>query len=313
MFMNEFGLKVMELLEERIDEEYTIFKNSIVKANDIMRNAISVQKRGENIVKNIYLEQYYEKYKKGSNIEDLVEDILREAVENREFIDDEYAMGILNNISNYEMVKDKIIIKLLNKEMNKKYLEDKIYKEYLDLAIVFQIVVSEADKDMAISSIHKEIFKKWDVSVDEVYEQALENTQRMLPENIIPLDDVILGIINDIGKKPSDFEIEDDFDNRVSLFYVLSNNFRCNGAATMLYKDILKDFASKFDVEEVMIIPSSVEEVLFIPKRAELDLTESRFRQMLLEVNETIEGEIVLSENIYVYNLNDDEIRIYND
>lgn len=28
----------------------------------------------------------------------------------------------------------------------------------------------------------------------------------------------------------------------------------------MLYKDILKDFASRFDVEEVMIIPSSVEE-----------------------------------------------------
>lgn len=313
MFMNEFGLKVMELLEERIDEEYTIFKNSIVKANDIMRNAISVQKRGENIVKNIYLEGYFKKYKEGSDIEDLVEDILKEAVENREFVDDEYAMEILNNISNYEMVKDKIIIKLLNKDMNEKYLEDKFYKEYLDLAIVFQIVVSEADNDMATASVHKEIFKKWDVSADEVYEWALENTQRMLPENIIPLDDVIIGIISDIGKKPSDFDLEDDFDNRISPFYVLSNNFKCNGAATMLYKNVLKDFTLRFGVEEVIIIPSSVEEVLLIPKRAELDLTESRCREMLLEVNETIEEELVLSENIYVYNLNDDEIRICND
>lgn len=81
----------------------------------------------------------------------------------------------------------------------------------------------------------------------------------------------------------------------------------------MLYKDILKDFASRFDVEEVMIVPSSIEEVLLIPKRAELDLTESRCMEMLLEVNETIDGEIVLSENIYVYNLNDDVIRICND
>ena len=65
MFMNEFGLKIMELLEERIDEDYTILKNSIVKANDIVKNAITVQKRGENIAKNIYLEQFYQMYKNG--------------------------------------------------------------------------------------------------------------------------------------------------------------------------------------------------------------------------------------------------------
>ena len=313
MFFSEFYLKVMEMLEERIDEEYDIFKASIVKANDILRKSISVRKRGESIVKNIYLESYYEMYKKGSAIEDLVEDILREAVENREFINDEYAMEILQNICDYEKVKDKIIFKLLNKDMNEKYLEDKVYKEYLDFAVVFQVIASEPDKDMATASVHREVFKKWNVSVEELFEQALANTQELLPEIIIPLDDVIIGIINDIGKKPSDFDLEDDFNKRVSPFYVLSNTCRNNGAATIMYKDVLKDFATRFGVEEVMIIPSSVEEVLLIPKTAEIDLTESRCREMLLEVNETIGEDIILSENMYVYNLSDDEIRIYND
>ena len=127
------------------------------------------------------------------------------------------------------------------------------------------------------------------------------------------IEDILIEIIEDIAKGACNLDAEDSFSRMATPLYVLTNTSKNKGAAAMLYKNVLKDFASQFSVDEVIIIPSSVEEVLLIPKKSGINISERKCREMLLEVNETIEAEIVLSNNIYVYSLKYDEVRIYND
>lgn len=127
------------------------------------------------------------------------------------------------------------------------------------------------------------------------------------------IEDVIMGLIEEQGKKVDDYRIEESLMNNLTPLYVLSYTYKNKGATTILYRDILKDFAIRCDVNEVIIIPSSVDEVLLIPKISDNTISEENCKEMLLSVNDTLEMDIVLSSNIYVYNLIENEIRIYND
>lgn len=313
MQITEFSLRVMEMLEERISEEYELINNSILKANDTIHIAISVRKRGGNIAKNIYLEQYYEKYKEGYEMDRIIDDILMEAVKDTEITNNEYVIKVLKSISDYEQIKEKITIRLINRDMNQKYLEDKIYKTYLDFAIVFQIIIVGLDTDMATICISKQMFEKWGVSLEELYTRALENSENLLPANIRGIEDVIMGMMDNMEQGASDLGIEESLSKMTTPLYVLTNISKNKGAATIMYNNVLKDFAISNLVEEVIIIPSSTEEVLLIPKKAELDISESMCKDMLLGVNDTIEADIILSNNIYVYSLNANELRIYSE
>ena len=313
MQITEFSLRVMELLEERISEEYELINNSILKANDTIHIAISVRKRGGNLAKNIYLEQYYEKYKEGYEMDRIIDDILMEAVKDTEITNNEYVTKVLKSISDYEQIKEKITIRLINRDMNQKYLEDKIYKAYLDFAIVFQIIIVGPDTDMATICISKQMFEKWGVSLEELYTRALENSENLLPANIRGIEDVIMGMMDNMEQGASDLGIEESLSKMTTPLYVLTNISKNKGAATIMYNNVLKDFAISNLVEEVIIIPSSTEEVLLIPKKAELDISESMCKDMLLGVNDTIEADIILSNNIYVYSLNANELRIYSE
>lgn len=300
--MSEFILKIMEMLKACIPEEYSIKKNNVIKNNDIILNAVSIQKKGDNLVKNIYLEQYYQMYKNGLALEDIVSQILKEATENRAFIDIKKSKEVLKNIWNYEKIKDRIIFKLLNKGMNVNYLKDKLYRDYLDMAEVFHITIEMTDNNvMATTLISKELLSKWNVSVDEIYKQSLKNMQMLLPERISPIEKIL------------DLNEEDNYNRQVSSFYVLSNIYMNNGAAAMLYEDVLKLFSEEQGTDEVIIIPSSVEEVILIPKLGKNDISEKKCSELLSEVNNIIEEEIVLSNNIYIYNHTDNKVKIWNE
>ena len=77
--------------------------------------------------------------------------------------------------------------------------------------------------------------------------------------------------------------------------YVLSNHINTNGAITMLYEGILRDFAAVLE-HDLIILPSSIHEVL---------------KEMVRHINRTeVEKEEVLSDNVYRYSRKTDKISI---
>lgn len=81
--------------------------------------------------------------------------------------------------------------------------------------------------------------------------------------------------------------------------YVLSNKSRVDGAACMLYPNLIQDFAEAIQ-SSFYIIPSSIHELLLLPTR---HLEESQeIKSMIREINDTqVSAEEILSYSLYLY------------
>lgn len=103
----------------------------------------------------------------------------------------------------------------------------------------------------------------WKVKEEDIYRAALNNTARILPAGITEMSKL--------------FEAYDDHDKidvcidsqeiKDCQLYVLTNDCRINGAACMLYENVLKDFADSIE-SNLYILPSSIHEVIILPKFA---------------------------------------------
>ena len=82
--------------------------------------------------------------------------------------------------------------------------------------------------------------------------------------------------------------------------YVLSNYVKVYGATAILHKELLKKFMKEKSAEVVVIIPSSVHEVLLVPYKDKSKMV--HHSKMVKEVNETqLEPEEVLSNHAYIF------------
>ena len=81
--------------------------------------------------------------------------------------------------------------------------------------------------------------------------------------------------------------------------YVLSNQRRVEGAACMLYPNLVRDFAEAVG-SSFYIIPSSVHELLLLPT-AHLEES-SEIKNMIKEINDSqVSAEEILSYSLYLY------------
>lgn len=94
--------------------------------------------------------------------------------------------------------------------------------------------------------------------------------------------------------------------NRDYEMYVMTNKTRINGASCIFYDGVLEHFADSID-SDVYILPSSVHEVILLPKSKGFD--KEILKKMVREVNiEGVSADEVLSNNIYEYVKKDEEI-----
>ncbi len=126
--------------------------------------------------------------------------------------------------------------------------------------------------------------------MEDVYEQALRNTERLLPPKIQKFEDVwLLG--EDEGMKSKKLE--------PNTMYILSNEVSLHGATAMLYPGLLQDIG-KATRGSFFILPSSVHETILIRDNGEISAEE--FQRMVMEVNRTkVSPDEVLSDEVYRY------------
>ena len=199
---------------------------------------------------------------------------------------------------NYESVQQRIIYKLVNTEKNRELLEDVPHIEFLDLSIVFQCMVAQEEFGTASILIHNVHMKLWDVSVENLYQAAKENTQRLQEYEIKSMADVLCEIMREEDPEMLTEDLAEEFPDSVPM-YVLSNKNRVEGAVCILYPDLVRDFAEAIG-SSFYIIPSSVHEVLLLP--AGHDGESEEIKSMIREINDTqVSTEEILSYSLYFY------------
>ena len=282
---------ILEALKERFGEDCQIEYKVVLKNNGIKLDGVIVRQNNCVVSPTVYVNDYYENYKNGDDINetvDIIEQLIRDNTIEEEFNADELIL--------FDNVKDRIVYKLINFEKNKELLNTVPYKKYLDLAIVYYISVKEDIFECASILINNSHLKLWNKTSEEINELAVKNTPALLKPELKSMGETLKEMMfneeNEFG-----FE-EDDLDN--CCMYVLTNEKKQFGAATILYDNELNDFSDKIE-SDFYIIPSSVHEVIIIPSKfvnSSIGLDE-----MICEVNSTQVPLVdILSDHAYKYN-----------
>lgn len=264
----EYLEKVRELVEMEVGGSVTIRK--INKNNGFVLDGLTIMQEGVNIAPVIYLNGYYKDYLSEGAVA-VAEKVIAVYEDNktREPVD-------ISFFTDIERVKYSIEMKLINYERNKVLLEQVPHVRFLDLAVVF-IAVLEVDSENRVTStlIRNQYLEYWNIGTDDLYKIAVKNTA-------------------------GNFEITPMFGIRERGLSILTNRYKLYGAAGILHKGILNQYMKDNQTEKIVILPSSIHEVLLMA----CDDSDNMgcLKNMVKEVNETqVEPEEVLSDNAYIY------------
>lgn len=197
---------------------------------------------------------------------------------------------------NFESMKSSITFALVNRNASNDLLQDAVYLPFEDLAKVFYLQVNP----QMHTKITKEICSQWGVTAKDLEDAALEHMPRVLPARLSSVNAYIFeGKVQNLLKKTEDL---------TESLYALTNEQGLLGAAVMLYPDLMKQIAERIKTP-FYIIPSSVHEVLILPKKEGMALSE--VKDMVRTVNRSaVEPEDFLSDNVYCYDARTREIRM---
>lgn len=271
-------------VKEEVKDTVSVCIYTAEKNNGTVRKGITLSAEGINISPIIYLEEYFEKFKRGSSLEYITAEILR-LYQEVCF----YKPWKEKNIEAYEEVKDRIVYRLINRKANEKMLEDIPYVPYLDLAIVFYILLEVNQYGTATMAICNQHLKLWGVSDKDIFRQAEKNTSMLLQDEFQTMTAVIEELTS------MDFPLQEEED----VMYVLSNRIRSYGAAAILYQGRLEAIGMYLK-SNYYVLPSSVHEVIVIPEKEEIGM--QSLSAIVREINQTqLQEEEILSDHAYYY------------
>lgn len=306
MTMKVFAEAVKKALVTVYGAEYSVELRDVTKNNNCCLTGLCIRKDDDNMAPVIYLDAFYEEYlQRGISIEEVCAEVVHTykiSKTNHKF--DTY--GVMD----FEQVKDNICFKLVNAQKNQELLADVPHIKFLDLAIIYFILISKDSARTGTIMVRNNIMDMWGVDTDELYNIALRNTQRLFRGTVSSMSSVISEMIY---SGEDDESIDDVFDMEVGdadaiPLYVATNFSKINGAGVILYDNLLKEFADRIN-SDFFILPSSIHETLFVPVSFGAD--ERGLAAMVRDVNANqVAADEVLSDNVYRYNRVTDRVEM---
>ena len=290
MSYKEFTEHIVDLLYQRVGRDHEIKVTQVTKNNDVQLTGIVIMRTDEKVSPTIYLEEPYRQYCMGDDIEKIADRIVTIYREHRSDLDPD-----LGFFRKFECVRNGILHKIIHYEKNRKLLKDVPHIRWCNLAIVFYYAIENKAFGKGTILIRNSHLKMWNRDIEELYRVAQENMRRVRPEILVPITELVEQLSG--ARLP--------YAERVIL-YVLTNCEKMYGASAMLYSVKIKELADRLRAN-LLILPSSVHEVLLLPDDEEQDY--DFYRHMVDEVNTTqVEPEEILSYSLYRYRRENGEI-----
>ncbi len=210
------------------------------------------KKHKNSVSPNLYLEEIYERYKKCGDMDSILKNAanaIREGFKNIE------NMGP----GDFKINRNSVVFMLINRAKNEELLKGIPHRDVLDLAIVYRMVLSSKSSGIVSAIINDAQMEKMGLTEEELYNLALKNSRKMFPEKMKKLGDVLAGLFQFSNQKGGMLPLAKP-DEEVDLpLYILSNSNGINGAAAILYDDVLEKCASEIG-DNLYILPSSIHE-----------------------------------------------------
>ena len=292
-----------------------IEQTKVLKNNGIELIGITILQENSKVAPTIYINSFWETYLEGTSITSIAVQILNiyEKEKPKEMID-------ICFFTEYETARQQLVYKLVNLEKNQELLSQIPHIRFLDLAMVFYCIYPGSLLGQATILVKNNHLEMWGKQVMDIYNDAKENTPKLLKPSIKGMNAIIWSILqkeedwmNQIEREEaeefsmikSSFVSELEESNKENM-YVLSNETGIFGAICILYEELIEKFANQIE-SDLYILPSSVHEVILVPTK---DTMESvKFEKMVAEVNETqVSPEEILSNKVYYFSRNTNKI-----
>lgn len=238
----------------------------------------------------LYINDMYEKYSSTGDLQAT----LREAAEAMDEVFKEAPIPSLD----MNTAKDNIIFQLVNTMQNEDMLKNLPHREFQDLSIIYRWVVGVDQKGLSSTVINNNLAKSLGMGEEELFKAAAENTRRILPPVVQSMNEVIMEMFMADGMPKELAEQMIGEQEPEMTMWVISNERKIDGAASMLYEDKLHNLAEKVGTD-LYILPSSVHEVIAVS--VEMGEPEELAR-MVSEVNmDQVDLSERLSNQVYHY------------
>lgn len=275
-------------LQSRINEKESVSLKTLKKNNGKIKDCISIEEKGVNLIPQIHIQELYEDYCETQDIDKIVEKVL-ELARTKKFVKYEQIFPSWNQI------KEQIECKLISYKLNEEWLVDVPYKKFLDLALVFQIRLQNSESGVASTPVTYSILQTLGITAEELMQVGWEQLQK---ERYVVKD------IEEIIMEFLGFDVKDQ--ECSGKEFVMTNEEKFYGAAGMLRIDEMKVFAEKVD-DNFYILPSSIHELILVPNN--IGLNSEELRSMVKKVNsEKVELEDRLSDSLYYFDREKEEV-----
>ena len=279
---NRLAEQVREALQRRLGDDWNVKEFDKITNNDKKVHGLSCRPEGGCFAPTLYIEDF-EKALDGDP-ERIAEEMVKTVTKHMELGEyttiQDRAKGIL--FSREEVLK-RVVPRIISRSMNTERLEKLVSTDWLDLSVIYTVQVIEN----GAVTITKMLAEEIGVTAEELHEAALKNyrKEKMVINRISDFTDMMLG-----GRSS---EIPD-----APMLVITTEDLR-NGATAILIEDIFKDISERSGVD-LLIIPSSVHEVLVIPDCEEINSKEAC--RWIKEVNRSVlEEEDILSDSLYSF------------
>lgn len=292
MNYQEFITNIRENIALRVEAGTVLQIQSIVKNNGTGYDGLIMMRPNLNISPTIYLNPYYHRFLEGVSLEDIYNDILE--VYYNHLPEESFDV---TRYTDFEKVRDNIVYRLVNYERNADLLKQVPFVPFLDLAIIFYCQLEASENQQASILVYNHHMEQWGQDTASLMEHAKCNTPRLFPWQLEDMQKYIRELHpNCISPK----ELPEN------TMYILTNKYRNYGAAVLLYDDLIRKLAMKLH-SDLVIIPSSIHELLLIPANSRQTL--SYCDDMVRTVNETqVADDEILADHAYYYSLDDCQI-----
>ena len=298
----EFKEKIKDDIKDYMDEKYKDCGVVIRKVNKTNREVDGLNMLDipglKNATPTLYVNDLYEKYEKIGDYEE----VARMAAETMEYGIKSFNSQIKEECLDTSKLKDKVFFSLINAEQNRELLNTVPHREFEDLAIVYRWNIGAASDGVYTNLVNNDLAKKEGLTENDLYNAANKNTKELFPVLVKNMNEVISEII--FGDSELSGEMEEEFkevmmetqDER--SMYVITNESKLFGAASMLYEEPLHELAEKIG-SDLYILPSSIHEVIAVS--ADFG-SPDELAEMVYEINmDQVDINDRLSNQVYCY------------
>ena len=276
-------------------ENADVTVEEVHKNNDTLLHGIIIRNEDEQACPRIYLDQMYEDYKMGKDLDECVGDVADVRVE----ADAPELAQYMDYLKDYENAKPMLQVRLCDPEKNKEANKERVLTKCGDFVATYNLNLNQNKRGVASIPVGTAMLELWNVTKEQLHQDAMQ-ADKMRTPTFVSVEDVVMNLTDPTYVAHNYLEdSKDTMDVEPNSLFCLSNENKFNGASYIIHEDITQKIGEMIG-GDYYVLPSSIHETLIVPDTGLHDVNE--LEAMVKEVNETqVAPDEILSDKVQHY------------